>query len=53
MQHMEEARAAFADAPNVEVVECPINDGWARDWGASVRLGPPSLGPTWQLIVVK
>ncbi|KAK9839542.1 hypothetical protein WJX81_008523 [Elliptochloris bilobata] len=31
----DEARAAFADAPNVTVVEVPINDGWARDWGPS------------------
>ncbi|KAL0020261.1 hypothetical protein WJX79_003820 [Trebouxia sp. C0005] len=29
------ARAAFEDAPNVSVVEIPINDGWARDWGPS------------------
>ncbi|KAL0056042.1 hypothetical protein WJX82_007113 [Trebouxia sp. C0006] len=29
------ARAAFEDAPNVTVVEIPINDGWARDWGPS------------------
>ena len=28
----------FEDAPNVTVVEVPINDGWARDWGPSVRL---------------
>ena len=24
------------DAPNVSVVEIPLNDGWARDWGPSV-----------------
>ncbi|GAB4816515.1 hypothetical protein N2152v2_003561 [Parachlorella kessleri] len=30
-----QARTVFADAPNVEVVEIPIEDGWARDWGAS------------------
>ena len=31
------ARKAFADAPNVTVLEVPINDGWTRDWGPSVR----------------
>ena len=35
------ARKAFADAPNVTVLEVPINDGWTRDWGPSVR--PPLL----------
>ncbi|KAL4420392.1 hypothetical protein ABPG75_010048 [Micractinium tetrahymenae] len=29
------ARSFFADAPNVEVVEIPIRDGWTRDWGPS------------------
>ena len=37
LQSAAEARAAFEDAPNVSVVEIPINDGWARDWGPSVR----------------
>ena len=40
MQSAAGARAAFEDAPNVTVVEIPINDGWARDWGPSVS--PPS-----------
>jgi hypothetical protein len=30
------ARKVFADAPNVNVIEVPINDGWTRDWGPSV-----------------
>ena len=30
------ARKVFEDAPNVNVVEVPINDGWTRDWGPSV-----------------
>ncbi|KAL4860240.1 Agmatine deiminase [Chlorella vulgaris] len=29
------ARSYFTDAPNVEVVEIPIKDGWTRDWGPS------------------
>lgn len=41
MQSAAGARAAFEDAPNVSVVEIPINDGWARDWGPSVS--PPHL----------
>ena len=36
-QSVETAKAALADAPNVTVVPVPINDGWARDWGPSVR----------------
>ena len=36
VQSADEARAAFEDAPNVSVVEIPIDDGWARDWGPSV-----------------
>ena len=36
LQSADDARAAFVDAPNVAVVEIPINDGWARDWGPSV-----------------
>ncbi len=40
MQSAAGARAAFEDAPNVSVVEIPINDGWARDWGPSVS--PPT-----------
>ena len=27
---------AFADAPNVTVVEIPINDGWTRDVSGSL-----------------
>lgn len=30
------ARAAFKNDENVNVVEIPINDGWTRDWGPSV-----------------
>lgn len=30
------ARSYFTDAPNVEVVEIEIEDGWTRDWGPSV-----------------
>lgn len=30
-----EARSYFEDTPQVTVVEIPINDGWARDWGPS------------------
>ncbi len=41
MQSAAGARAAFEDAPNVTVVEIPINDGWARDWGPSVSPPPP------------
>jgi len=47
VQSADEARKAFADAPNVTVQEVPINDGWARDWGPSVRarpLHPPARG---------
>ena len=44
-QSADEARAAFADAPNVTVVEVPINDGWARDWGPSVRRAATALPP--------
>ena len=36
MQDAELARSYFTDAPNVEVVEIPIRDGWTRDWGPSV-----------------
>ena len=36
-QSVEAAKSALADAPNVTVVPVPINDGWARDWGPSVR----------------
>ena len=33
------AREYFKDAPNVFVEDSiPINDGWTRDWGPSVRL---------------
>lgn len=42
VQSAAEARAAFEDAPNVSVVEIPINDGWARDWGPSVSSSPYS-----------
>ena len=36
VQSAAEARSFFEDAPGVTVVEIPINDGWARDWGPSV-----------------
>jgi agmatine deiminase len=36
MQEADVARTYFTDAPNVEVVEIPIKDGWTRDWGPSV-----------------
>ncbi len=36
MQSAAEARSYFEDTPGVTVVEIPINDGWARDWGPSV-----------------
>ena len=40
------ARSYFTDAPNVEVVEIPIKDGWTRDWGPSVSvLCPPASPP--------
>lgn len=29
------AREYLKDAPNVTVLEMPINDGWTRDWGPS------------------
>ena len=33
------ARDYFKDAPNVFVEDSiPINDGWTRDWGPTVRL---------------
>ena len=38
------ARSFFTDAPNVEVVEIPIRDGWTRDWGPSVS--HTAEGPT-------
>ena len=47
---METAKAALADAPNVTVVPVPINDGWARDWGPSVR-HPCFLAPLQALAV--
>jgi agmatine/peptidylarginine deiminase len=48
MQSAAGARAAFEDAPNVSVVEIPINDGWARDWGPSVSPPPtPTAALSW------
>ena len=42
MQAADVARTYFKDAPNVLVVDSiPINDGWTRDWGPSVRSCPP------------
>lgn len=43
MQSAAEARSYFEDTPGVTVVEIPINDGWARDWGPSVSSIPYSL----------
>ena len=40
VQSADVARSYFEDAPNVEVVEMPINDGWTRDWGPSVSTKP-------------
>ena len=34
------AREAFKNDGNVNVVEIPINDGWTRDWGPSVSASP-------------
>ena len=42
-QSVETAKSYLADAPNVTVVPMEINDGWARDWGPSVRL--PHIRP--------
>ena len=47
-QDAAQARAALADAPNVSVVEIPIEDGWARDWGASVRALGRAAGGSWR-----
>ena len=39
MQAADLARDYFKDAPNVFVEDSiPINDGWTRDWGPTVRL---------------
>ncbi len=43
MQSAAEARSYFEDTPGVTVVEIPINDGWARDWGPSVSSIPSSM----------
>ncbi len=43
MQSAAEARSYFEDTPGVTVVEIPINDGWARDWGPSVSCIPSFL----------
>ncbi|KAK9813705.1 hypothetical protein WJX73_004175 [Symbiochloris irregularis] len=41
----EEARNAFKFDKNVSVVEIPLNDGWARDWGPScVARANPQTG---------
>lgn len=45
MQSADVAREYLKDAPNVTVLEMPINDGWTRDWGPSVSPPPPSLIP--------
>ena len=38
LQAADKARSYFKDAPNVTVVDdVPIDDGWTRDWGPSVR----------------
>ena len=40
------ARDYFKDAPNVFVEDSiPINDGWTRDWGPTVRPCQPALCP--------
>jgi hypothetical protein len=39
LQAADKARSYFKDAPNVTVVDdVPIDDGWTRDWGPSVRI---------------
>ena len=44
MQAADLARDYFKDAPNVFVEDkIPINDGWTRDWGPTVRLRRPAL----------
>lgn len=44
-QPADEARAALQHAKNVSVVEVPLNDGWARDWGPScVARANPQTG---------
>jgi agmatine deiminase len=41
LQAADKARSYFKDAPNVTVVDdVPIDDGWTRDWGPSVRRAP-------------
>lgn len=41
LQAADKARSYFKDAPNVTVVDdVPIDDGWTRDWGPSVRGAP-------------
>ena len=50
MQAADLARDYFKDAPNVFVEDkIPINDGWTRDWGPTVRLCRPALSllSTW------
>lgn len=41
VQSADTAREYLKDAPNVTVVELPINDGWTRDWGPSVSHQAP------------
>ncbi len=36
LQSADDARKALSSASNVSVVEIPVDDGWARDWGPSV-----------------
>lgn len=39
------AKAYFTDAPNVKVVEMPIDDGWTRDWGPTcIAKDDPATG---------
>lgn len=38
MQAADKARDYFKNSPNVTVVDdIPIDDGWTRDWGPTVR----------------
>jgi hypothetical protein len=39
LQAADKAREYFKNSPNVTVVDdIPIDDGWTRDWGPTVRL---------------
>ncbi len=52
MQSAAEARSYFEDTPGVSVVEIPINDGWARDWGPSVSSTPSFVSFVYSLFLL-